>query len=205
MSTTKSDKLLDPADAVVGLISFEFLLKGARRANGGAIVFSRALLTSLVVYAVSLLITQLGDPARGMTFSFSALVEAATGKMSWLGALFGAIYLALYTRFSSQWTYVANVYNQIKAAEAKAGTQDNKEALAQWKAGFIEDAQELHLATKGIFAGVIQAWLSDVEVKKQFVQHAPGGEDRLRALEEVVGEAYRMQASVYERRGQQKL
>jgi hypothetical protein len=188
MSTTKSDKLLDPADAVVGLISFEFLLK-----------------TSLVVYAVSLLITQLGDPARGMTFSFSALVEAATGKMSWLGALFGAIYLALYTRFSSQWTYVANVYNQIKAAEAKAGTQDNKEALAQWKAGFIEDAQELHLATKGIFAGVIQAWLSDVEVKKQFVQHAPGGEDRLRALEEVVGEAYRMQASVYERRGQQKL
>jgi hypothetical protein len=194
------DKALDATDAIVSWISFEVLLKGARRSNGGAIVFLRALLTSLVAFASALLFTQVADPAREMTFSASALIEGVAGKLSWLGALFGAIYLALYTRFSSQWTYVANLYNQIKAAEAKANAHDNLEAIAQWKAGFIEDAQELHLATKGIFAGVVKAWLSDEKVRDYFVRYAPGGADRVHTLEQAVVDSCHMQAAKYEKR-----
>jgi hypothetical protein len=37
--------------------------------------------------------------------------------------------------------------------------------LAEWKAGFIEDAQDLHLALKPLFASVIRAWGSEAEVK----------------------------------------
>jgi hypothetical protein len=34
------------------------------------------------------------------------------------------------------------------------------EKLNGWKAGFIEDAETLHLVTKPLFAGVIHTWLT---------------------------------------------
>jgi hypothetical protein len=59
-----------------------------------------------------------------------------------------------YARFSSQWSYLAGVYNQIKAAECRTGFQET--VLAQWKAGFIEDAADLHLLRKAMFASINQ-------------------------------------------------
>lgn len=56
------------------------------------------------------------------------------------------------------------------------------ERIAEWKAGFAEDAEELHLATKKIFAQVIRTWLDKAEVKDAFIRYTEGGEDRYRNL-----------------------
>ncbi|VDO51962.1 unnamed protein product [Brugia timori] len=103
--------------------------------------------------------------------------------------IFGATYAALYARFASQWGYIANLYNQIKQSEVDAagsaqaaapatsisGTavspspSDAALVLAQWKAGFIEDALALHMASKPSIAGVIGAWFKDQYVKDAFM------------------------------------
>jgi hypothetical protein len=76
--------------------------------------------------------------------------------------------------------YLAGVYNQIKATEAPERT--SFDALTEWKAGFLEDADELHLAAKPLFGSVIRAWGKDPNVRKHFVEHAAGGEARFNRL-----------------------
>lgn len=91
-----------------------------------------------------------------------------------------AIYTALYARFASQWAYLANLFNQIKASEIKK--VDNPSELTAWKAGFIEDCEDLHLATKPMFATLIHVWLTDEKYGKDvidaFIKYAPGGKTR---------------------------
>jgi hypothetical protein len=62
----------------------------------------------------------------------------------------------VYARFASQWTYLAGVYNQIKAAEARRDADAEK--LAEWKQGFIADAEALHLDNNPIFVDLVAAW-----------------------------------------------
>jgi len=96
-------------------------------------------------------------------------------------AIFGVTYAALYARFAAQWTYIANLYNQIKQAQVseaanlspQASTQQKPSALAQWQAGFIEDALDLHMASKPGIAGVIRAWVGDDQVRAAFKTHTP--------------------------------
>lgn len=85
--------------------------------------------------------------------------------------VYGAVYVALYARFTSQWTYMANLYNQIKQAEITVQEPLGKKILAQWKAGYIEDAYTTHMATKPMVAGVIHAWYLDPDVKDAFINH----------------------------------
>ena len=114
----------------------------------------------------------------------------ATNTLPWFGAIFAAVYAALYTRFSSQWTYLAGLYNQIKAAEVQVAVSANTDStkdvaakvLTSWKAGFIEDAEELHLALKPMFAEVIRTWSEDEKVQSEFAKYAPGGEEGLKEL-----------------------
>ena len=87
------------------------------------------------------------------------------------------MYTAFYARFASQWSYLAELYNSIKAIEV-SGVQD-KVALAQWKAGFIEDAQALHMECKSSFLSVVIAWLEDPEVVNAFVENTIAGSQRL--------------------------
>lgn len=100
--------------------------------------------------------------------------------LPWLGALFGAVYAGLYARFASQWLYLANTYNQIKAAECRS--ESSARPLAEWKAGFIEDADGLHLATKPLFASVIAHWAREAAVAQAYADTVTGGADRLAAL-----------------------
>ncbi|MBP5748235.1 MAG: hypothetical protein J6W63_07750 [Treponema sp.] len=76
--------------------------------------------------------------------------------------IYAATYASFYARFVSQWTYLSNLYNQIKEAELNVLVNGNKkeanDALCRWMAGFIEDAETLHLETKTIFATVIINW-----------------------------------------------
>jgi hypothetical protein len=163
-------------------LSFEFLLK--RGPNGGGVILARSVAISIQTYALTLLVREWLLPNTILGFSLPALKEALLETLPWYGAIFAGAYAALYSRFSAQWTYLADLYNQIMAAQC-AGPSD-VEAITLWKAGFIEDADDLHLATKPIFASVIASMLKDEAVRQAFIAHAPGREARLNELEACV-------------------
>jgi len=80
-------------------------------------------------------------------------------------AVFAGSYAAFYVRFASQWSYLAGVYNQIKSTECRLQEREEEpEALAEWKSGFIEDAYLLHLINKQGFADTIWEWTKDKDV-----------------------------------------
>jgi hypothetical protein len=160
--------------------SWEWLINRGKHPNGGSIILLRSVLTALGVYLAALALRNFIDPTRTWTPSLRELRLQIEETAPWFGTMFAAIYAALYARFASQWTYLANLYNQIKAAECR--NDCNEKALAGWKAGFIEDAQELHLCLKPLFASVIQAWAKERAVREAFVDNAPGGEERLALL-----------------------
>jgi hypothetical protein len=164
---------------VVEWISLECLLTQLHLPNGGSVILLRSLLGSLLAYLILLGIGNLVDSSRTWCFSWPEFLLQVHGSLHWYGAIFGAIYAALYARFSSQWAYLANVYNQIKAAECRG--ECSADHLDEWKAGLVEDAQELHLALKPLFASVLRAWNTE-EVKEKFAKYSPGGEERFVAL-----------------------
>lgn len=175
--------------------SFEWLLTPTRP-NGGDIVLARALLVAAVLSAAALALRNLIDPTLEGPVSFTALGGQLVELAPWFAAAAGAAYAALYTRFSSQWGYLAELYNRIKQAEIElicadsANADDALKKLAQWKAGYIEDAQDLHLHTKGNIAGIIHFWSQDKEVAAAFTQWTPGGAARLQKVKREVEAAY---------------
>ncbi|TSP10651.1 hypothetical protein [Cupriavidus campinensis] len=176
-------------------LSGEWMLKRCFSTNGGDVIVGRALYITLWVYLLAVGLQALIDPARVVP-SFDAFREQLLELAPLAGAVFGGAYLALYARFSSQWGYLAGVYNQIKQVEASE-KELNKEALATWQAGFIEDAQNLHLAYKESIAPIIHAWGKKSEVAAAFEAYAPGGRKRFDALMEGVKAACRAAETRY--------
>lgn len=166
---------------VVDKVSGEFLLRWPRRhANGGTLVLARSVWVSLLLYSAILALRQVLDPNMLWDFDSRALRLTLIQTLPWFGALFSAVYFALYTRFSSQWTYLAGVYNQIMAAAARP--DHDPEVIAVWEAGFIEDSDELHLALKPMYAAIIRSLAEDPRVVDNFERYTPGGARRLQAL-----------------------
>jgi hypothetical protein len=102
---------------------------------------------------------------------------------------------------ASQWSYLAGVYNTIVKAilDREDKYKDDcrsdsfpceSETLAFWIASFIEDAEDLHLATKRAFAPAIRAWLDVPKVAEAFDSAAPGAKDRRQHLEAKLTEAH---------------
>jgi len=145
---------------------------------------------ALLLYLGAIGIKSYLDPERILAFDGNEFRKLVSSTFHWFGALLGSIYAALYTRFASQWRYLANLYNKIKETEAKYGDATNRKAIALWKAGFLEDADDLHLARKRLFVSVLNAWGMDKKVEKAFVTYSPGGKARFRALMNDVKEAY---------------
>lgn len=172
-----------------GRLSAEWLL--TYFPNGGNIILFRSLWTSVIIYSSTIGLRNALDPERTWAFSCYELKVQLIQTIPWLAAIFAAIYAALYARFSSQWSYLAGVYNQNKATESGGGA--DKEKLAEWKAGFFEDAEVLHLATKPLFASVLRAWGKDKHVKKAFCESTDGGEKRFDRLMKRVKAAYEQQ------------
>lgn len=167
---TKSliERLVAGTGWVVTLFSCEWLLTKTKYPNGGEIVFLRALLIAFFVYLLSIVASQCLAP-QGTPGGLRA--KPATG-LPVFGALFAAVYFALYSRFASQWTYLSNLYNQIKETEAR--TIDSPAAatlIAEWKANFLEDAADLHLATKRVFELLIAKWANEPAVNACFLIH----------------------------------
>ena len=193
-----TEPILRVVDWLVKAFSFEWLMAFSGRPNGGEIVFFRSLLVSAWMFVLYIAVTHGVDPARTGVLSSSEFRAEITKSLPYFGAILAAVYLALYARFSSQWSYLAQLYNDIKASELQApGNTASDSVLAQWKAGFIEDASDLHLATKRTFAPVIKAWGTDPAVRAAFERFTPGGATRLDALLVKANEAYTRNARAY--------
>lgn len=158
--------------ALVSFLSGEWMLSRGRP-NGGDVVIFRTLWvgTVLVTVLAAIQASAVQSPlVCGWTLViWNKAVEMLRGSQG--PVVYGAVYVALYARFTSQWTYMANLYNQIKQAEITAQEPLRTKALAQWKAGYIEDAFATHMATKPMVAGVIRAWYLDPDVKDAFINH----------------------------------
>lgn len=185
--------------SVINFLSGEWVLDGGRP-NGGDVVVMRTLWIGVLLILFVAFLRALAELPHANT-SFITCVWAKL-KTSVDGAetptILGATYAALYARFTSQWTYIANLYNQIKQAEVEtAGAQgsgsvsapspatpsDAALVIAQWKAGFIEDALAVHMATKPTIKGVIQAWFAVAEVKAAFMAYTPDAAIKIRQLQ----------------------
>lgn len=89
----------------------------ARQPNSGLIVFIRALWITVLVMLLTLILKE--RLAEGATW-YPALPHRETRNDPVSGAVFGGAHAALYSRFSSQWTYLAGLYNQIMTTAAQA-------------------------------------------------------------------------------------
>ncbi len=176
---------------MIRLLSGEWLLNS--RPNGGTAVFLRAMWVGGLAYLATIVMSELLRDDMVWSFSLSALKLAAVSHWKVFATSFAASYTAFYARFASQWTYLAGVYNQIMAAKARGTPENDSEAeraLFAWQAGFVEDAEELHLATKPMFAGVVKSMLREPGIRTQFIDGTAGGNERLEALESRVNSAF---------------
>jgi hypothetical protein len=74
-----------------------------------------------------------------------------------------------------------------------------------WWAAFIEDALDLHLARKPMFAALIRHLIKTrPTVKQEFIEGAPGGAWRMLELEEDVARVCKQQEEMWEKRAQKK-
>lgn len=170
----------------------EWLLK-VFGTNGGTVIALRAVWTSIFFTILAMASVSLFDPARGASISLGGIAEVFWAVSNSVVIFLGASYLAFYARFVSQWSYLAGLYNLIKQTEATAGV--NMNVIAQWKAGYLEDAENLHLAAKNNLAPVLHAWTKDVEVKKEYINNTPGGQKRFDELAALAKRAYDEEAA----------
>jgi hypothetical protein len=172
--------------SLVDWLSAEYVLDWY--ANGGTAILIRTGFVCLKIFSAIIILEVLSICIIG--WSTEAAHDVATRHLAWFGAIFAAVYLGLYARFSSQWTYLAGLYNQIMATQSVGGI--DRSIMALWKAGFIADACELHLAFKTIFATAIYCMLvEEREVRCNFVEDTHKWKGRvpefIRRLEHALG------------------
>lgn len=153
------------------------------RPNGGTIILGRSLQVALTVYLIGLWLRLLFSAAWPWTFDSEALWRNAADTLPWLGAIFGAVYAALYARFSAQWSYLAGFSNQLM--QTRTSVAEPTSSITTWEAAFVEDALNLHLATKPMFSVLVWLLLADSEVAEKFKAYTVDGEahyERVRTI-----------------------
>ncbi|MEO8838403.1 MAG: hypothetical protein ABI351_06800 [Herbaspirillum sp.] len=123
-----------------------------------------------------------------LQFSGSQLRIEIGQMLPWFGAIFAGAYAAFYARFAAQWSYLANLYNQITAAcfSLPPDRREDNQALVIWHAAFVEDAQDLHLAGKSMFKSVVTSMLQDGDVVRVFLDSTDDGAERIKKLEQAL-------------------
>lgn len=176
------------ADRLVYWISGEFVLEN--RFNGGTVVFLRACIVTAILVIVVLPAKSYLSKDSALVFSVNQLKIELGELIPWAGAIFAAAYAALYARFAAQWNYLASLYNQIVATSLTLELQESKSdpRMHGWRAAFVEDAIDLHLAGKSMFRDAIVHYLSvDQGVLNAFVNHTSGAAAKIDELERRLG------------------
>jgi hypothetical protein len=153
--------------------------------NGGTVIFCRTVQITLILYLIGLWLRSLFVFGVALPWhsQFSALWYNGVDTLPWLGGIFAAVYAALYARFASQWSYLAGVYNQMRQTLVTT-EEPNGDHLVMWRAAFIEDALDLHLATKPMFRPFLLRMLDMPPVAAKFDDYTVDGEERREQLEE---------------------
>ena len=102
----------------ISFLSGEWMLSNGRP-NGGDVVIFRTLWVGMLL-VLTLASIRATPSAPISVVGYVTSVWAATLKMLREPegpVVFGVVYAALYARFASQWTYMANLYNLIKQTE----------------------------------------------------------------------------------------
>jgi len=157
-------------ERITNFMSAEWILKAVP--NSGAVVFVRSIFISVVLYLPAIGAFSLLAPDSTLSLDWSELRRLTHDHFVWVGALMGVIYTSLYARFSSQWQYLASLYNQIKELECQFPIEslndtNQRRARAEWAHAFISDAIELHLATKDTFSTAIREMLNDYQIRRR--------------------------------------
>jgi len=180
---TKTGRFVDRA---VSFFAGEWILNWSHHTvNGGTVVATRTLWLTAWIYIPAFVLKTTLSGGKVPVFDFRQGLADIVDTLPWLAAIFGGIYAAFYTRFSSQWTYLACLYNQIMQAHVTLPIDDRESrmgALAAWKAGFIEDAEDLHLAAKPMFLVAVRQWGTDPLVAERYSKNTVGGRLRLKSL-----------------------
>jgi len=179
----------------ISIISGEWILNSAD--NGGSVIALRSLLCSIILFLLILGFINIVDPTKSCNFSFKVFQEEIVNRITWFGVIFAAAYAALYSRFSSQWSYLANLYNTIK--QASLASRVDEDILAEWKAAFIEDAEYLHLSHKENFVSIIHEWSQEEKVKDKYIKYTPGGKERFESLVNSIKFRYDQISSEYKK------
>jgi hypothetical protein len=168
---------------VVTLASGEWFLE--TRANGGTVILARAALVASWLYIVAIAVHSRLAPNATWAFSPAALAAEMRETLQWLGTLFAGAYIALYTRFSAQWSYLAEFYNQIMVTQIQTPPEaKTEEGYAKWFVAFIADAETLHLVYKPTFASVVRSLLSKPRVEEFYVDGSVEAARDLKTLKE---------------------
>jgi hypothetical protein len=166
--------------AVVSFVSAEWLLTRFKWANGGDVIALRSLWIAFVIYWPTIGLKDFCEPHAVLALDWAQVRRLVPGTIPWFGAIFAGTYASLQSRYGSQWNYLAGVYNRIKETDARGSVQP--ERMAEWKAGFIEDAEDLHLIGKPMFASVARAWGGDALVRRKFLVFTDRGTERWNGL-----------------------
>jgi len=149
---------------MLNIFTAEFILKFIP--NGGKAILLRSAFISAYLYLLAIAIKSFTGENAVFCFSVDQLRREVHETIPWAGAIFGAVYASLYTRFSSQWSYLADLYNQqMEVASTTQFENEEMENFYAWQAAFIEDAVCMHLATKRGFSNAIHAMLKDQKIK----------------------------------------
>jgi hypothetical protein len=151
--------------------------------NGGTIILCRSLQVTVILYVIASWLRSLFNAAWPWHPDFGFLWHNGAATVPWLGAIFAAVYAALYARFASQWSYLAGVYNQMRQTLVTTKEPD-RDHLLMWRAAFIEDALDLHLATKAMVAPFLLRMLDMPPVAAKFDDYTVNGEKRREQLED---------------------
>lgn len=186
MRKPRDNKLGAVADFVVRFLSGEWIIERTpNAANGGTVVTLRSLWLTAWIYVPTFLFYSRFALGKGASFDARQGAADLADTLPWLATIFGAVYVAFYSRFSSQWTYLANLFNQIVQSQLTMPLDDlvrRQDTMASWKAAFIEDAEDLHLAAKPMFLVAVLQWGSEQQVSEKFASNTVGGAERLEDL-----------------------
>ncbi len=142
----------------------------------------RTVQLSMLAFLLAIGVDSYLDPNSHLAFDLTEFLAAVKEHLPWFGVLFGGIYVALYSRFSSQWSYLASLYNSLMQLECQAPRSELKEGAklerrAMAWAAFIDDAWTMHLAAKPSFSSAIRALLSEENIRtvvdRWYADHKP--------------------------------
>jgi hypothetical protein len=156
--------------------------------NSAEVILIRTILTSAIIFTLALVVKNCMHLNFVVSSWPKAFFKHTSENVPWLGAIAAVVYAAFYARFSAQWSYLASLYNEIVQTEiglqdcsgSDSSVESRRQALLDnWKVGFIDDAETLHLCGKKCFASIIVRWAEDKPgMRDLFIKGSPGEGDR---------------------------